>query len=105
MNRPKRKQLTPADKAWLFSKTIVFLGVSMGSILLAVAMAVFLGSSALMMTESKFLGACVGLAGYMAGMAGRDWLEFFLMQRLFTEDEAAEINSTSRGDKNGPEDT
>lgn len=91
----KQPELTPADKAWLFTKTIVFLGLSMGSILLAVAMAVFLGTMAFMATNSKFLGACVGLAGYMAGMAGRDWLEFFLMRRFFSEAEAREINSAS----------
>lgn len=91
----KPPELTPADKAWLFTKTIVFLGLSMGSILISVALAVFLGASAFMATNSRILGACVGLAGYMAGMAGRDWLEFFLIRRLFSEAEAREINSAS----------
>lgn len=104
MIRRPQKELTPADKTWLFTKTLVFLGLSMGSIPVSVGFAVWLGAMGFTTTGSRLIGICVGLAGYMSAMGGRDWLEFFLIRLLFSEVEAREIAMASKGDEGGPSD-
>jgi hypothetical protein len=98
-NLPERKPPEASDKAWLFTKTILFLLISGLALLCGVVSAVWAGALAAMTTGSKLFGFMVCLATYASSMAGREWLHFKLVPRLFSTKDQNEMGKVIDGDK------
>lgn len=101
--QPIVKQYKGADALWLFSKVILYLLGHLVSILLAVVLAVWAGASAFINTESRLIGLAVGVAAYMAGMSGREWLNWVMVRNFFDTSDMKEMDNQIE-DKRGPTD-
>jgi len=105
MKKPvwQHQKYTGSDALWLFSKVILFLLVHFGAIMVSVAMAVWAGAMAFITTDVKLFGLMIGLGTYMAGMAGRSWLNDLMVTHFFSAYDVSEMANTI-GDNRGPKD-
>jgi len=105
MKKPvwQHQKYTGSDALWLFSKVILFLLVHLATILMSVAMAVWAGAMAFITTDVKLFGLMIGLGTYMAGMAGRSWLNDLMVERFFSIHDVKEMGAVI-GDNRGPKD-
>lgn len=94
--------MTKGDAAWLITKTIMMLGLAVGTLLTSVVTSVWAGAEAMMSTGNGFLGLAVGLTVYLSAMAGRRWIIESAFPFLFSAQDLKdfeELDKMIRGEK------
>ena len=90
------KQAPAPDRAWLFSKTIIFVVVDALATVVVVASSVALGGLGWLLLASRLVAVALAAWAFLSGMAGRSWLRASLASRLFSVSDLARIERIAR---------
>ena len=88
----------PWDKAWLFSRVMLFLLVAGASLLAGVCLSVWVGYAVFASTGSKVFALAAGVSMYFAVLAGRSNLLNSIGPRLFSEEDERTMDKDINAD-------
>lgn len=96
-------KISPEDKAWLFSKSVLIIVLHYFSILLIVGNAVVLGQVVVVETGVPVYGAMVIIVMAVVGLNTRKQTTRWAIRKMFNEKDAVRLEHLT-GDKRGPKD-